>query len=583
MKLQVRNYRYVVGAFAIVTMFMLLRSSDNLSDSVSSLQDFQYNIQDTIQYGLQQSGLLPESDGSAESNEKSLSPGQVPGSAQNNDGAAAQNEAPLNDASQVNSQPVSPKPGVIDDSTTDNNNPDVSNAVKENLKAQDKATSKPCDKENKFVIIIDAGSSGSRMHLYKFDVCTSPATLIKEYFLGVSPGLSAFPDNAIEAANSLEPLLKRALEVIPEAQRACTPITVKATAGLRLTGDEVATEILAAVRNLLETKYPFPIIETNGIEIMSGTDEGINAWISTNYLLGNIGTSKKVGTSAVFDLGGGSTQIVFEPSYPKRGKLPNGVHRFDLPFSGIYYTLYQYSHLGYGLSEARKKISVKLMEQYKLGGIVTEADVGRNLELNHPCIPSKMQFLNQKVKVSSGEIYTVDFLGSTDSNPERCRNLITSVFDKSSCSTKPCSFDGVHQPSLEMNFPEIDDLYIISFFFDRTYNLGLPKSFTLREMKEFADTICGGPETYHDSFAGVPSIIGKARASSLNCLDLQYEVALLETGYGIPLDRELRTAQKISGSEVTWCLGAALPLLEEKNGNAKLQQTQPHHHRNNNQ
>ena len=42
---------------------------------------------------------------------------------------------------------------------------------------------------------------------------------------------------------------------------------------------------------------------------MKGEDEGVYAWITTNYLLGKIGGPDKTPTAAIFELGGGSTQM----------------------------------------------------------------------------------------------------------------------------------------------------------------------------------------------------------------------------------------------------------------------------------
>ncbi len=102
------------------------------------------------------------------------------------------------------------------------------------------------------------------------------------------------------------------MKAVPDKLKGCTPIAVKATAGLRLTGPEKSQRILDAVRTHLETNYPFPVVskEENGVAIMDGSDEGVYAWITTNYLLGKIGGPDLSETAAVFDLGGGSTQIV---------------------------------------------------------------------------------------------------------------------------------------------------------------------------------------------------------------------------------------------------------------------------------
>ncbi|KAG1056608.1 hypothetical protein G6F42_028810 [Rhizopus arrhizus] len=123
----------------------------------------------------------------------------------------------------------------------------------------------------------------------------------------LEPGLSSFADDAEGAADSLEELLQIAVDSVPKSMQHCTPIAVKATAGLRLLGAEKSDRILQAVRSRLQDKYPFPIAD---IEIMDGKDEGVYAWITVNYLLGNLKASERSKSAATFDLGGASTQIV---------------------------------------------------------------------------------------------------------------------------------------------------------------------------------------------------------------------------------------------------------------------------------
>lgn len=43
-------------------------------------------------------------------------------------------------------------------------------------------------------------------------------------------------------------------------------------------------------------------------------------------------------------------------------------------------------------------------------------------------------------------------------------------------------------------------------------------------------------------------------------------LALLHTGYEMPLDRQVKIAKKINGNELGWCLGASLPLLSQESG-----------------
>ncbi|KAF8916927.1 Guanosine-diphosphatase, partial [Haplosporangium bisporale] len=104
-----------------------------------------------------------------------------------------------------------------------------------------------------YVLMIDAGSSGSRIHAYKFNFCQATAELESEMFEHVEPGLSAYGDRPEDAAKSLDKLLDKALATIPAFLHDKTPVAVKATAGLRMMGHDKSEQVLAAVRRRMET------------------------------------------------------------------------------------------------------------------------------------------------------------------------------------------------------------------------------------------------------------------------------------------------------------------------------------------
>jgi len=207
--------------------------------------------------------------------------------------------------------------------------------------------------------MIDAGSTGSRIHVYKFNNCGASPEYEYEVFKMTQPGLSSFAGNPEGAARSLDVLLDEALHVVPKAMHGCTPVAVKATAGLRLLPGSQSADILKAVEGRIHSSYPFQLQEKDGVVIMDGKDEGVYAWITANYLLGTIKASTPPDTStyAVLDLGGASTQIVFEPVFASSDmQLEEGEHKYDLKFGGRSHVLYQHSYLGYGLMRARRHV-----------------------------------------------------------------------------------------------------------------------------------------------------------------------------------------------------------------------------------
>ncbi|KAJ0334738.1 hypothetical protein COL5a_000801 [Colletotrichum fioriniae] len=428
-----------------------------------------------------------------------------------------------------------------------------------------------------YVLMIDAGSTGSRIHVYKFNNCGATPELEHEEFKMTEKsvgGLSKYKDDPEAAAASLDALMDVAMTNVPDKLKSCSPVAVKATAGLRMVGAENAEKILAAVRNRLETKYPFPVVakEDNGVAIMDGADEGVYAWITTNYLLGKIGGPDKSPTAAVFDLGGGSTQIVFEPTFKGAAdggmpeKLAEGDHKYDLAFGGQKFELYQHSHLGYGLMSARKAVHKQLIEEIFESKKSDDSWVKQ--PIIHPCIaPGMVREVEVELdeKHPLGKTVTFNMTGPSQAAPAQCRNLAEKILKKEeSCKLAPCSFNGVHQPSLAKTFGR-EDVYIFSYFYDRTKPLGMPDSFTLREMHDLANSVCGGEKSW-DLFASIPGAMKELQDRPEHCLDLNFMMALLHTGYEMPIDREVKIAKKIKGNELGWCLGASLPLLSPGSG-----------------
>ncbi|RCK64710.1 Guanosine-diphosphatase [Candida viswanathii] len=464
----------------------------------------------------------------------------------------------------------------------DSTKPKESNQEDKQMSTPEKVpvSDEKCNKVE-YVVMIDAGSTGSRVHVYEFNTCVQPPALLSETFEMLKPGLSSFDTDTVGAAKSLDPLLEVALKKVPADKQKCTPVAVKATAGLRLLGEEKSKNILAEVRSHLEKDYPFAVVEGDGISIMDGKDEGVYAWVTANYLLGNIGGKEKLPTAAVFDLGGGSTQIVFEPDY-KVDEVPvDGETKYQFTFGDNAYTLYQFSHLGYGLMQGRNKIN-QLVLKNKLSELdlqkytkkeAKDAKGKGAVDVHNPCIPPGVVAKDVVVEFGDDEVYIVNMKGpsskdATLAGGSQCRFLAEQVLNKDAeCTTKPCSFNGVHQPSLTRTFNKNSDMYVFSYFYDRTSPVGMPSSFSVEELKDLSKLVCQGETLWQDVL--LEDHVKNLSEEPQWCLDLSFITAMLHTGYDIPLSRELKTAKTIDNNELGWCLGASLPLLDKANAKWK--------------
>ncbi|KAI9508751.1 nucleoside phosphatase family-domain-containing protein [Russula earlei] len=428
-----------------------------------------------------------------------------------------------------------------------------------------------------YALMIDAGSTGSRIHVYKFHHCGPSPVYEYETFVQKQPGLSAYAGRPDDAAQSLDSLLDVAMRTVPEALRRCTPVAVKATAGLRLLGASQSADILDAVRRRLSTAYPFPLESRDPVAIMDGRDEGVFAWVTANYLMDTIraDSPRMAVPYAVLDLGGASTQIVFEPVFRQHeheAKLREGEHRYELSFGGKEHVLYQHSYLGYGLMRARKSV-------HRLVDFVASLrnSTSTGAEIANPCLArGTRRVVEVEVAGSDPATKNVTMFGGDFSGFEACNDIVQLTLAKDAvCQVKPCSFDGVYQPSLMETFRN-GKVLLLSYFYDRISPLlppssdttpsslpgpPPPKPLTVSSLAELAKDVCLGLPSWEQRWAGNPHAMQELADRPEYCLDLTYMYALLRSGYEIEDGREVEIGKQVDGTELGWALGAAIAMV----------------------
>jgi guanosine-diphosphatase len=130
----------------------------------------------------------------------------------------------------------------------------------------------------------------------------------------------------------------------------------------------------------------------------------------------------------VLDLGGASTQIVFEPKFTKPDDvLLEGDHKYELTFAGKTYVLYQHSYLGYGLMEGRKSVHrlvdfIASLRSHPVAG-ASEVIVG------NPCLAKGTR---RTVEVDDGRAgkKNVTMSGEDIGSFEACNRIIELVLAK---------------------------------------------------------------------------------------------------------------------------------------------------------
>ncbi|PNT65529.1 hypothetical protein BRADI_4g44013v3 [Brachypodium distachyon] len=371
----------------------------------------------------------------------------------------------------------------------------------------------------KYAVIFDAGSTGTRVHVFKFDKKTMDLLKIGdsiEFFAKVSPGLSSYAGRPHEAGKTMIPLLDKAKSVVPWWQMNRTPLKLGATAGLRLIGDKQSEQILQAV--------------------------------ALNYLLDRLGGdySKTVG---VIDLGGGSVQMAYAVSANAAANapaVPDGKDAYITKefLKGRDYNVYAHSYLCYGILAAR--VEILKAKSGPFSNCMLRGSTG-NYTYN-------------------GESYdaTATAFGAV---LRKCREEVRRALKLDApCEAKNCTFGGVWSGGGGAGQAE---LYATSSFYGKATQVGWVDKAAAHsarsspaEFRAAAAKIC--PMSVAEAKAAYPGVHDTAYV----CMDLVYQYTLLVDGFGLAPAREITLVDKVKHGEffmeAKWPLGEAIEAVAPK-------------------
>lgn len=384
--------------------------------------------------------------------------------------------------------------------------------------------------------IIDAGSSGSRIFLYRWpknEDDTTTYTKVEQEAL-FSDERNTGGVTAERGIDMLAELLSGVKAALPsEVNLNEVPIFLGATAGMRKLDSASEAEIMANIRSLLHSSGF--LFRDHWARTLSGEEEGAYGWLVANYLKGNGNLPEVVDTLGALDLGGSSTQI----SLVSTPKLRQTYSRFHLRIGKLNYPIFTHSYANLGADQAR---------------IQHDA----NFASPSPCYPSGFTEPSSSISGSS--------------NWEECFNNVAKLFDKRSNLRRGEGnpFDAFH----DIIKPPIDHekrflaMSVFVYVFDF---LGLTtgaETADLNALKDRAGYICNLSYTeqtkqYDDYMTNVPPLERKTMKPWSQCFNAAYSYHLLSRGYGLPIsDTPIEVYYDINGGKVQWALGM---MLEEAN------------------
>ncbi|XP_041353739.1 ectonucleoside triphosphate diphosphohydrolase 5-like isoform X2 [Gigantopelta aegis] len=371
-----------------------------------------------------------------------------------------------------------------------------------------------------YVAVIDAGSTGSRIHVYQFEKDDDGSFRFQlEIYFEVSPGLSAYAFTPTKGANSIRPLLEVAKLAVPRVMWRQTPLVIKATAGLRLLTSQVAHSLLNEVyKILLETDFLLP---PDAVEVIDGIAEGFFGWMTVNYLIGAFNKQGKLAVS--MDLGGGSTQLSLVPTH--KGTIsslpPEDLQNIYLFNS--HYKVYTHSYLGLGLISAR----FQMMDATEGG---EDSPYVKDRILKSSCLPSQYE----GVLKHGPNIYSIRGMDPVDTGFTGCYKSALQVLSGANIRVVP-----------EMKQMTI---YAFAYYFDIAVDAKLIDKhggvLKITDYKNAALKEC--------------SSHGEHR---FLCMDLTYIYTLLRAGFQLDDSTVLHVKHIENGGELSWSLGMAYHIL----------------------
>jgi len=396
------------------------------------------------------------------------------------------------------------------------------------------------DAQRNYIIVIDAGSTGSRIHVYPY-IPAKPLPIFfpdEEFTEKRKPGLSSFQNNPSKAGNSLGAILDEAKKNIPASTPLKkVPIFLVATAGLRRVrtmDPQASAQIMSSVRSTLKLSgFRF---KDSWAQIIEGAQEGSFGWVTANYLLGNF-ENPNAETTGVFEMGGESVQLTFLPTTP----LPRGLsNRLITPvhIAGHTYNLIAQSWMGYGMEAA----------QAKFDNLIADEELS-------PC------YLTGDVRQSSGQDPDITWKG--EGNYFACYLLLKEILrtSKGDCMEQDellCSLDGLLIPY------EMGEILLIENFWYTANVAGFndeqmkgPTYYSrMQEFgKEYCETTLDNARTFLQGLTDYSSDEDELQSQ---CFSAAYVNAMVKEGLGIATSDSYQAVRNIDNADLDWALGYAI-------------------------
>ena len=470
--------------------------------------------------------------------------------------------------------------------------------------------------ELSYAVLIDAGSSGSRVQIYVWSPHSGdPRQLLtirflrdpetgKDVFMKITPGLSSTAPRPTSASDYMDPLLAYAAAAVPSYKHSQTSLYILATAGMRMLDPASQKAILDDLRTDIPKKYNF-LVKADNVQVISGKDEGIYSWISLNYLnhkfdhrmspqkpvvvnLEGRKMTTRERTIGMIEMGGASVQIAFEINNKhdleeiRRRQEAKSVQDLNDNLVEINlgctshdenhtYLLYVRTFLGLGANVAYQSHVKRLVDNSASSLLSVPSSVTVNSSsttvtgspvIYDPCLNRGSKWRNQMRK---GQNETVEVESEGAGNFEVCKKKLDALLDPSIERDKHCAVNESTCPLTALSttrvaFEDTEFYGFSEFFFSLDDVLRMGGKYDYHKVKEAVVDYCSKDWSVLSS-RYEKKLYPRADQDRLTkqCFKSAWVMTFLHEGLKMPKTfNGFTTLHEIEGNAVQWTLGALL-------------------------
>ncbi|MCH9757080.1 MAG: multidrug DMT transporter permease [Gammaproteobacteria bacterium] len=197
--------------------------------------------------------------------------------------------------------------------------------------------------ENRCVAIIDAGNSGSRLHIYSYnlDGANTPYDIKNVFSKKIRPGFASVELNQ----NAINRYLSSLFADVPDLS---IPVYFYATSGMRMLNFARQQAYYAKLNHWFSKQSQWKLVAA---KTLKSREEALYGWLAVNYELGAL-TSPSVPLVGVVDTGSASVQVAF-PLKNLQNVNPDDYIEVDIYERHV--SLFTHGFLGLGQDEIRNQ------------------------------------------------------------------------------------------------------------------------------------------------------------------------------------------------------------------------------------